>query len=145
MKDAGTLFDEALVLRDRGELLRAIELLLDAAARSEADGDKRIAAHSHLQLAHIHKRLGHLEACERHCRRATSIAPKLELASLGLFHALDALGRFEEALEEMVRFLYLRDSDLYRELMSGGFSDDGPPSQLALLRTARRLLDVRPS
>lgn len=62
---------------------------------------------------------GRLIDSERHFREAVTIAPTMELASLGLFNALDNLGRPVEAMREVVRFLSLRESVGYRELLSG--------------------------
>jgi tetratricopeptide (TPR) repeat protein len=50
-------------------------------------------------------------------RRFLSTSPKSELASLGLFHALWDLGREEEAVAEMHRFLEVADSKMYRLLL----------------------------
>ena len=44
---------------------------------------------------------------------ATRLSPRSELASLGLFHALNELGRKDAALAEMVRFTSVRDSAEY--------------------------------
>jgi len=39
------------------------------------------------------------------------------LGSLGLFHTLWSLGRFQEAYEEAKRFLAIRDSEEYRQMI----------------------------
>lgn len=44
--------------------------------------------------------------------------PDTELASRGLFHSLWKLGRYDEAFEEMKRFLSIADSEGYLELLS---------------------------
>ena len=47
------------------------------------------------------------------------LKPDTELASRGLFHSLWKLGRHNEALEEMKRFLLIADSEEYRQLLKG--------------------------
>lgn len=58
-----------------------------------------------------------------------------------LFHALDNLGRHVEVMEEVVRFLSLRESLGYRELLSGdAFGDNVPDDERRLATAARALL-----
>jgi predicted Zn-dependent protease len=49
-------------------------------------------------------------------KRAIQLSPTLEAVSLGLFHCLWQLGKREEALEEVMRFQSLADSEDYREI-----------------------------
>ena len=133
-------FDRAMELRDSGQPDEAIELLEHLLQQLRPD-DKRLSAHSHRQVGHIRKMQGRLVDSERHFREAVMIAPKMELASLGLFHALRNLDRHVEAMEEVVRFLSLRESLGYRELLSGhAFGADVPDQERRLSDVARSLL-----
>lgn len=134
------MFDRAMELRDQGQLDDAIKLLDELVERLGPD-DKHLSAHSHIQVGHIRKKQGRLNDSERHFREAVTGAPALELASLGLFHALDNLGRHVEAMAEMVRFLSLRESLGYRELLSdAAFGEDIPDDERRLVDAARVLL-----
>jgi tetratricopeptide (TPR) repeat protein len=136
------MFDQALQLRDRGEFVEAIALLEQLVTHLTEPGRRAptLLSHSHMQLGHIHRKLGNDLAREHHFRRAIEIAPHLELASLGLFHALEALGCSEEAMHEMIRYLTLRDSPGYRELLSEGFGEELTVREQELAAEARRLL-----
>src|SRR5450432_4066582 len=134
------MFDRAMELRDNGQLDEAIELL-EQLLQELGPKDKRLSAHSHNQVGYIRKMQGRLIDSERHFREAVTMASKMELASLGLFHALDNLGRHVEAMGEVVRFLSLRESLGYRELLSGdAFGDDVPDDERRLADVARTLL-----
>jgi len=50
-------------------------------------------------------------------QRTVSLSPESELASLGLFHSLWNVGKRKEALAEMKRFLSLKESEEYRQLI----------------------------
>jgi hypothetical protein len=113
------LFEAAMELRARGELAEA-RALLRTLLEQLGDDDKKLRALSHLQLGHIASMLDEPEEAAREHLLATLIAPKLELASLALFHAHNDLARGAEALREMLRFLRLRGSGLYRELAEEG-------------------------
>ncbi|MFN0247583.1 MAG: hypothetical protein ACKV2T_11910 [Kofleriaceae bacterium] len=82
--------------------------------------ERKLRAHSHLQLGNIASQLQQLAEAEREFRRATEVAPGLELASLALFHVLNDQARAVEALDEMRRFVEHRDSEMYRELVEEG-------------------------
>jgi predicted Zn-dependent protease len=49
-------------------------------------------------------------------RKAVELAPKSEMASLGLFHTLLESGDRADAIAEMNRFLSLSDSEEYQTL-----------------------------
>lgn len=134
------MFDRAMLLRDSGQLDQAIEVLEQLVQQVRPE-DTRLSAHSHMQIGHIRNLQGRLLDSERHFREAVSLAPTLELASLGLFHAMNNLERRPQALGEMVRFLGLRESLGYRELLAGdGFGDDLPDDERRLADAARSLL-----
>ncbi|MCX5742501.1 MAG: hypothetical protein NT062_08400 [Proteobacteria bacterium] len=134
------LFDRAMELRDSGHLEESSELL-EQLLHELGPEDKSLVAHAQSQMGYIRKMQGRLVDSERHFREAMMIAPKMELASLGLFHALSNLGRHVEAMGEVVRFLSLRESLAYRELLSGGaFSADVADEERRLADVARSLL-----
>ncbi len=80
------------------------------------------------------------QLAERHYA-AAAISPRSEFYSLGPFHSLTNQSRWREALEEMCRYLTLRDSPDYRMMLSEGFPEtafDAP--ERALIFRARELL-----
>jgi hypothetical protein len=133
------MFDRALVLRDQRDFGGALALLEQLLSMLEPD-HVILAAHSHTQIAHIYGYSSNHVAQEHHSRIATQLAPKFELGSLTLFFALLRLGRREEAICEMVRFVSLKDSAEYRELLANGF-DSEVPHEAELLGQARNLLE----
>ena len=135
-------FDRALEARDRGERARAIELLLEVCDHLEAR-DTRLATHSHLQLSNLNKLEGDSESRLRHAIVAAQISPRFELASVALFHAMLGVGRTEDAMREMVRYVSAKDSPMYRELLGVGYSLELPMAELELAVEARKLLRER--
>src|SRR5262249_17926083 len=70
---------------------------------------KRYRAIVHGELGYIYGLLtGDLVSAEGHCRASVRLSPASELPSLGLFHTLVKLDRWEDALREVVHFLELR-------------------------------------
>lgn len=136
------LFDEALRLRDTGEIAESMKRLEEIVDGFPKDHDERlIAAHSCAQLAGLHSDRGDQDACERWFRRALQIGPGFELASVGLFTTLWETERRIEALDELVRFLEKKDSPEYRRMLGGdGFRDDLSPAERALAEQGRALL-----
>src|SRR5688572_22352688 len=135
------LFDAALVLRDEGKYAEAIASL-DSLTHllDESDHQRRLLAHAHIQIAHMYKKLDNHISRANHLQIAVRIAPGLELASLALFHALIALNRFGDAMQEMVRYVSTSNSPGYRELLSEGYGDDLPPVERELAAKARAYL-----
>lgn len=125
-------FEAALKLRDAGSYREGIALLEKVVVRLTLT-DQRLMAMSHMQIAFMYGQMGNQLAAEHHFRVATCINPQSELASLGLFHALIGLLRIRDAMSEMLRFLQLRDSSQYRDLMFGEFAGTLQPD-LASLR-----------
>lgn len=144
------LFEEALRFRDKGELDEALHWL-DVVVTHLTAEDGRLLAHTHIQAGGIHDRRENPWEAERHLRLATVAAPRLGLASLGLFHALLDLGRRRDALAEMVRFLALgRICADYKMLLEGeDFRNNLSLEELELANVARelvtRLVDVKPT
>jgi hypothetical protein len=136
------LFDDAMKLRDAGELVAARRML---ASLVEQLGPEDIAllSHAHMQLGYVSRLLGDRRGREAHFRAATIVRPRGELASMGLFHALFWQGRITEALQEMVRLLRLRYSQLYSELLTPRYGRSLDAEQQALIAEGRRLLARR--
>ncbi len=103
-------------------------------------GYRRREAGINGELGFIERKRGHLEAAEEFSRTATTLSPRSELASIGMFHTLWDQKKRKEALEEVVRLVSMRDSDHYSELLSHGFRDDLGVELLALADRARAIL-----
>lgn len=105
-------FEDALQLRDKGERAdarQALERLLTERPNSAA----LLAV-----LGDVCWDLGDLPNAVIHFRKATTLSPASETASLGLFHTLWEAGQRHEALAEARRFLQLTDSEEYRDLLA---------------------------
>lgn len=98
-------------LRDNGDLEAAKQLLLDLSKQDP----KSPAIFS--VLGDVCWDMQLLEEAVDAFRRAVSLAPKLEAASLGLFHCLWELGKRVEAMEELKRFQTTSDSPNYRDIV----------------------------
>jgi hypothetical protein len=116
-------FEQATSARDRAELSEAIRLLREILAMAPP-GERKLITATNQQLGYI---AGSLEtpnnpvAAVGYFAKAAELSPRSELSSLGLFHALDAAGRLDDALAEGVRYLSLRMSEDYRAMFSAGF------------------------
>ena len=132
-------FENALKLRDAGDLYAARKAF-ESLVEQLLPADITLLAHSHMQLGNICDQLGDQSSREAHFRAAVEVAPERQLASLGLFHTLYEQGRIDEALQEMLRLLHLRDSDMYRELLCDGYGSRFSTEQQRLVVDARRLL-----
>lgn len=139
MSDAhAAKFDRALRLRDAGNLDGAVALLREVVAADSID--QRLHAHALVQLGNVLGKLGRHDEAVAPFRAATETAPRMELASLALFHALDRLGERTEALCEAFRLLTLRESLCYRELFAGDTFRGADDEALELAEQARVLL-----
>lgn len=136
----GHLFDQAMVLRDGGEYRAAIELLLELVSKLTKD-DRRLRSFALGQLSYIYMfKMGDPLTAVEYASRAIELSPQSELLSLGLFHALHDVGRMTDALQEMVRFLLIRPSRDYMEIVDGGFSGRFSDEQRALIAESRALV-----
>jgi len=133
------LFDDAMKLRNAGDLVAARHVLASLIEQLRPE-DTGLLSHAHMQLGYVFSLLGDQREREAHFRAATVVAPKRELASLGLFHALFDQGRITEALQEMVRLLRLRFSQMYSELLSPRYGRSFNAEQQELVAEGRRLL-----
>lgn len=103
--------NKAIDYAEVGQLLQAVQLLTDLAAEfTEAASVRGYLAWYLLQL-------GRQEEAIEHSRRAIDLAPKSEKASLIYFHALWRAAKYIDALEEMKRFLTIRPSDVYANII----------------------------
>jgi len=144
-KNLAFMFDEAMKLRDAGDLVAARRLLTQVLKQTNPD-DKVLVAHAHIQLGQFAKALGEHDQREPHFCAAVGALPKSEVASFGLFLALFHLGRLTEAFREMARLVRIRYSDLYDEMLVDpkyGAEFTGEIHELIL--EARRLLAARRS
>ncbi len=101
----------ALKLRGKGRRPEAIALL-----RPHLDVLKRRAPGAGL-LATLYFENDDFKNAAEWYARAAALAPKSEMASLGLFHSLWKIGKHQKALKEMRRFLGGSDSREYSRLL----------------------------
>jgi predicted Zn-dependent protease len=106
-----TSYAEAVKLKDTGELEAARGLLLELSIK-----DPRSAAIA-LMLGDVCGKMSRFDEAIAALRRAVDLAPKSEGVSLNLFHYLWDLGKKNEALEEVKRFMSVGDSKDYREIV----------------------------
>ena len=142
-KDLATalaIFDEALAARHAGRKDKAFHLCVRALALVPAD-QRQYEAGINGELGYIQLKRGILGSAEGYYQRATVLSPKSQLASVGLFHALFKQNKVEEALNEILRFVTLRDSVEYRELLRTGFRDDVADDYREIADRARRHLE----
>ncbi len=102
--------------------------------------ETRLRGWSHAEMGFVLRKTGDLDRAEHHFRKAIALRPRNELASLGLFHTLAALGRWNDGLAEIVRFVKLRDSAEYRELLNDGVRRESFGRSRELVDEARALL-----
>jgi predicted Zn-dependent protease len=103
--------NDAIALHRAGksrQAARQLERLAEAHPRSAA-----VAGY----LGGVYLDLDNPQRALVHFRRATSLAPKSELASVGMFHSLWSLDAVHEAFDEMRRFLKMSDSKEYGKLL----------------------------
>jgi hypothetical protein len=115
-KLVGFMFDEAMKLRDAGDLVAARRLLARLLEQLRPD-DKTLLWSSHLQLGYIAKLLGEDGEREAHYRAAAVALPSSDLASVSLYGTLFDLGRLNDAFQEVVRLLRLGHSERYEEML----------------------------
>jgi tetratricopeptide (TPR) repeat protein len=104
-------FNSALDLWHGGDGRAAIEILERLA--SEYPDQPAILG----MLGAISRSLRDYERAVDYYQQTTALSPRSELASLGLFHSLWQVGRRDEAMDEMARFLTVAPSEEYNLLM----------------------------
>ena len=110
-QDLKDSFSEARNLRHSGNLHAAKKTLLEL-SKQDATSPAIFSV-----LGDVCWEMELREEAANAFRQATRLSPKLEAASLGLFHCLWELGRREEALEEAKRFQSVSDSENYRKIV----------------------------
>jgi predicted Zn-dependent protease len=144
-KNLAFMFDEAMKLRDEGDLVAARRLLTHLLKQTNPD-DKVLVGHAHIQLGQFANALGEHDRREPHFRAAVGALPRSELPSLGLFLALFDLGQLTEAFREMARLVRIRYSELYDEmLLDPKYGAEFAGEIHELILEARRLLAARRS
>lgn len=108
-------FDEAVKLERSGQLNVAKEILQEL-ARLDSGSPAIFSV-----LGHVCWQIGLLDEAAAAFQKATELAPKLEAASLGLFHMLLKIGKEEQALEEAERFLLIADSQNYQKIIDENY------------------------
>lgn len=106
-------FDEAICRRQEGDFAAAAAIyraLLNC--EHEVPEKHRWALHHELGGLFVYD-IADYPVGEKHFRIATSIRPRSQWSSIGLFHALVYQGRGGEATREMERLLALRESPEY--------------------------------
>ena len=94
-----------------GELAQAVQLLSGLVAEFSE------AASARSYLGWFLMQLGRQQEAMEQCRRAIRLAPGSEKASLIHFQVLWKCGKHIEALDEMKRFLTIRPSQAYTEII----------------------------
>jgi tetratricopeptide (TPR) repeat protein len=104
-------FDRVFELRKSGALEEAYSILLEL-DRAKLNYGPVLGI-----MGHVCWELERLEEASQLFKRVTVLAPKSELASLGLFHTLFELGKTDDAFEEMKRFISISHSEEYERLL----------------------------
>ncbi len=120
MRDFEASFNSALQLRDIGKLKDAVvgleQMLIDF------PGDARIRV-VHGMLGGFYLDLRRYKKAFQNFQKATTLNPKSELASLGLYISYVKLNNSEKAFEELCRYLTDNPAVLYKatleELLEG--------------------------
>lgn len=139
-REVGRLFDAAVSSRHEGDFEKAKAACQQALELVDGT-EPRLLAVVHGELGYIYRQMREWSLAVKHYMSSVKAAPQSQLASLGLFHSLVELGYWERGLAEIVRFVSLRDSAEYRELLSQGFRDDLPEGARVLAERAWILLE----
>ena len=107
---ADSIVDEAIKLRDRGKEVEALELLSQILAKHPD------SCGAHVIKGGLHWDREEFEQAEQCFTRASEISPKLEIASISLFHLRYRHGDKKAAVAEMRRFLSVARSAEYEKL-----------------------------
>lgn len=114
------MFKEGIGLRNNGQFDKAIAQFLFII--EEYPRDPKIAG-VYSTLAGIYSDLGDHARARVYFTKASELNPQSELASLGLYVSLVELGRDEDAIMELKRYLKDNSANLYRttllELIEG--------------------------
>lgn len=134
------LLDEVIAARVRGDTTAAIEGSQRLLAMVDAQDSFHYGwAHGELGAAFLFVVRDFAQA-ERHYREAVAVLPRSVIVSRGLFHSLFNQGRCVDALREVLRLVTLRDSAVYRDLLTDDVVDGFPPDARAIAKEAQRVL-----
>jgi len=87
------------------------------------------AASLHGYVAIFLSRDGRLDEAIKHGRQVIHLSPESEKASFVLFEALCKAEQYEEALDEMKRYLALRPSEEYAKMIDEWNLSEGGPQK----------------
>ena len=118
----GPLFDKALRARHEGNFEHALQLCTRVLNKLGPSA-RRAHAAVNSEMGYIHLTCKRFKEAESHYRYALGLFPKAELASIGLFQSLVEQGRLDEAFEEAIRLVSLRDSPEYRDILAKAYTD----------------------
>ena len=102
---------DAISLRDSGRENEALARLREIVASHPR------STRALLVLGGLYRDRGEMDLAVTCFSEAVRIGPKLELASLGLFHSLYDSGNWRAAVVEMARFLRVSESSDYRAMI----------------------------
>lgn len=111
IKRAIELGSRGIDLGSRKDLAQAVRLL----SRLASEFSKAASAHGYLGWYLLH--LGRYQDALKHSARAIRLSPKSEYASLVHFFVLWDSGKRIKALDEMKRFLKIRPSTFYTDIL----------------------------
>jgi tetratricopeptide (TPR) repeat protein len=114
MTNIDSMFELAIELRDAGELKDSVGVLLKI-LENYPTGER--LDHVYLILGGVYSDLGELKKALNNFKKATTLNPKLEIASLGLYITLAKLNKDEEAISELFRFLRQFPAKLYKDTL----------------------------
>jgi tetratricopeptide (TPR) repeat protein len=114
MKTIEKMFDSAIELREKGELRDAVEILIKIV--DNFSNDSRISG-VYGVLGGVYSDLNEHEKAFENFKKATILNPKSELASLGLYISYVELGKDEEAIGELIRYLNSNPAKLYKDTL----------------------------
>lgn len=109
-----SMFELGIELRRKGELRESIEVF--SKILQDFATDKR-TYRIYTVLAGVYSDLGEHDKALSNFKMATELNPTSELASLGLYVTLAKLGRDEDAIHELIRYLKSYPADLYKDTL----------------------------
>jgi hypothetical protein len=112
------ILDAALAARDRGDFVQSLALFGTIIERAGSSCGRLLGVAHGLAAGVYYDHLNDPAAALPHALESVRFTPRSELASLGLFHCLATLRRWEDAFSEALRFVLVRgDSSSYRMIL----------------------------
>jgi tetratricopeptide (TPR) repeat protein len=112
-REQSELFKLGTQNRDAGDYTEAIKVF-----KKLVDIKPNSAAYNGT-LGGIFFESGRYRSSLRYFKKAVILSPRSELASLGYFHSLLELGYFRASLKEIERFMRVKQSEDYLEIIKG--------------------------